>query len=644
MRSASHRTANGEVPPEANNVNCLNTKAIIEHGRRHYPDRLAELFTGLPAPHDQLPMAEVFLSNENNWAPIRLVVQMFANARRISGNDEVAFEIGYESLLHREFSYFQKVFLTVFSSPRRALRRANQLNTKLNTTKVIELIYDAPGRAVVRWHWLDGIASAHDICTFNRGIYSAITTLWGLPPAQVVETTCTFEGGPYCEVTLTWSLARGAFKNLLGRMFTRRARLYEALEEIEKDKALLKQRFDEVTALNRELGRKVTVLKTINTATRTLVSEPDTQRVLEQTLKPIVEVLGFDRALIMTVDSAEQFLEYRYGFGEEMGRIEKLRDYRIPLDREQNLMIRVLRRRRPVLIRDAQAAGLNPTNRILQDFRPSSFVVCPLIAEGRTIGILGVDRRTTVAPITQGDVEYLSVFANNIASAFQRARLDQDLMASYEERTRMEKRRSEELKLSYEGAVGALVKAIEVNDTYTGDHSDRVSKISVKIARRLGYDDSQLDDIRFGCILHDVGKIGLASYLELQKDGPLTDEEYEKIKEHPVRGEEILQANAFFKQNHRTIVRNHHERWDGKGYPDGLAGDQIPPEARIVAVADAYDAMTSDRRYRKGMPAQKAVEEIVRCTGTQFSRKAVEAFLQVYESGEINGHESEQKR
>jgi HD-GYP domain-containing protein (c-di-GMP phosphodiesterase class II) len=386
------------------------------------------------------------------------------------------------------------------------------------------------------------------------------------------------------------------------------------------------------------------VLKTINSSTRTLVLQPDINRVLEQTLKPIVEVLGFDRALVMTVDETGKFLEYRYGFGEELERIERLRDYRVPLDREQNLMIRVFKRRRPVLIRDVKAAGLNPTNRILQDFRPSAFVVCPLIAEGRTIGILGVDRRTTVAPITSGDVEYLSIFANNIASAFQRQRLDQDLRESYEERTRIEQRRSEELKQSYEGAVSALVKAIEVNDTYTGDHSDRVSKISVKIARRLGYDESQLDDIRFGCILHDVGKIGLASYLELQKDGPLTAEEYEKIKEHPVRGEQILQANAFFKQNHRTIVRNHHERWDGKGYPDGLAGDLIPPEAQIVAVADAFDAMTSDRRYRKGMPVAQAVAEIVRCTGTQFSRWAVEAFLQVYEAHELNGEAAWQKR
>ena len=190
------------------------------------------------------------------------------------------------------------------------------------------------------------------------------------------------------------------------------------------------------------------------------------------------------------------------------------------------------------MIRDARAAGLNPTNRILKDFQPRQFVVCPMFAEDRIIGILGADRRDRTRSLTQNDAEDLQIFANSIAMVLERARI--------------EKKGLDDLKLSYEGAVRALVKAIEVNDTYTRGHSERVAKISVKIAGYLGYDASRLDDLRFGCILHDVGKIGHASYLELQKKGPLTDEEYQKIKEHPVRGEEILKANEFFEENHRS--------------------------------------------------------------------------------------------
>jgi putative nucleotidyltransferase with HDIG domain len=235
-----------------------------------------------------------------------------------------------------------------------------------------------------------------------------------------------------------------------------------------------------------------------------------------------------------------------------------------------------------------------------------------MFAEDRIIGILGVDRRDRDNPPTQSDAEYLSIFANNIAAAIN-------------------------LKRSYEGAISALVKAIEVNDTYTRGHSERVSKISVEMASFLGYEKTRIDVVRFGCILHDVGKIGHASFLELRKVGALTPEEYQHIKEHPVRGEEILKANAFFNREIQSIVRNHHERWDGKGYPDGLTGDAIPLEAQIVAVADAYDAMTSNRPYRKGMPPQLAAAEIARCAGTQFSPRAANAFLQLYEQKKLNG-------
>ena len=326
-------------------------------------------------------------------------------------------------------------------------------------------------------------------------------------------------------------------------------------------------------------------------------------------------------------------------------------------------MVRVYHSRKAEMSQDPLAMGLNPKNPIIHDYHPGPSIVCPLDVNERTIGILGVTSDDVSRLLNDSDKEYVQTFANNIAAAFERERLDGNWKQSLEERTRLEKENLEERarlekqrleerarlleqsfeertriqEQSYEGAVLALVKALEVNDTFTAGHSERVSKISVKIARRLGYDGTQLDDIRFGCILHDLGKIGQWGYKELAKDARLTREEYELIKEHPVRGAAILEKNTFFKASHRKIVRNHHERWDGTGYPDRLAGDTIPPEAQIVAVADAYDAMTADRPYRKGMPTKQAIDEIIRCTGTQFSPKVVEAFLYLYEHKGLNG-------
>jgi putative nucleotidyltransferase with HDIG domain len=406
-------------------------------------------------------------------------------------------------------------------------------------------------------------------------------------------------------------MATGRLSNMLSKLFTRKSNLLNALEEIEHDKTLLREKFDELASVNIDLSQKVTMLKAINIATRTLVSTTDTQEVLEQTMKPIVGVLGFDRALIMLMDEKGEYLEYRYGVGEAPDTMKKIRDYRIPLDREQNLMIRVLRKKRPMLIRDVRASGLNPANRILADFRPNSFVICPLIAEEKAIGILGADRREGKARLTTNDVEFLSIFANNIATALQRAGKD------------------DELKSSYVSSVRALVQAIEEKDTYTRGHSERVSTIAVEVARTLGMTETEVKYLRFGSILHDVGKIGIPESI-VRSPKSLTQAEFKIIKMHPLKGVEILHPISFIK-THMYLIRSHHERWDGKGYPDGLVGDDIPVGAQIVAVADAFDAMTSSRPYRKGMPPRQAAKEILKNIGTQFSKQIAEAFIHVFE-------------
>jgi putative nucleotidyltransferase with HDIG domain len=599
-----------------NNVSCLNSRAVIEYIRRKHPDRLADLFSGLPSPWAEIPDLTLYLSDENNWIPSEVIVRLFERARQITGNPEAAFDIGFESILKREFSYWQKTFFKILS-PRLIIRRINQLNTKLNSTKIVELIYDAPGKVVFRWHWREGVTPSADLCSYNKGIYSAIPTLLGRAPGKVEEDFCTFKGAPHCEVTLTWSTSFGSVRSWLERILTRKSTLYSALQEIDHDKTLLRQRFDEVnrlnvelTDLNAELSQKVTMLKAINNATRTIVSVTDTRQVLEQTMTPIVQVFGFDRAMIMLVNEAGTELEYRFGVGESDEAEQKLRDYRIPLTRDQNLMIRVLKRKKPVLIRDVQSAGLNPTNRILADFRPSSFIVCPLIANDKVIGILGVDRRGEHKRLTNNDLEFVSIFANNIATAFRRAALD------------------EELKTSYVSSVRALVQAIEEKDPYTRGHSERVAAMAVQIAHVLKLPESEIDYLRFGSILHDVGKIGISESI-VKSRKPLSAADFKRIQEHTLKGVEILRPIAFI-QDHMYLVRNHHERWDGRGYPDGLAGDAIPLGAQIVSIADAFDAMTSSRPYRKGMPPKQAVKEIEKNTGTQFSRRIADAFLCAY--------------
>jgi putative two-component system response regulator len=174
--------------------------------------------------------------------------------------------------------------------------------------------------------------------------------------------------------------------------------------------------------------------------------------------------------------------------------------------------------------------------------------------------------------------------------------------------------------------VQMLARALEAKDAYTRGHSIRVSRYAVATASCLGIKGTALDNIRLGGELHDIGKIGTRESV-LHKPGSLTDEEFRQITEHPALGERMLSPLANESPEVLRIVRSHHERLDGRGFPDGLRGDAIPFEARIVAVADSFDAMTTERPYRESLPPDDAIAELRRVSGTQLDPAAVEAFV-----------------
>ena len=181
----------------------------------------------------------------------------------------------------------------------------------------------------------------------------------------------------------------------------------------------------------------------------------------------------------------------------------------------------------------------------------------------------------------------------------------------------------------YLSTIKSLALAIDAKDQYTHQHILRVQRYAVAIAKQLGLDGDDLEAINTGALLHDIGKLGVPEYV-LLKPGRLTEEEYAKIKQHPEIGAAILDP-VEFPWPVLPVVKHHHERWDGKGYPDGLAGENIPRSARILSVADVYDALTSNRSYRHAWEHRRAVEEITRSAGTQFDPVIVEAFLSVIE-------------
>jgi response regulator RpfG family c-di-GMP phosphodiesterase len=235
-----------------------------------------------------------------------------------------------------------------------------------------------------------------------------------------------------------------------------------------------------------------------------------------------------------------------------------------------------------------------------------SLLSVPLRIKQRMVGFIAVASFTKTKRFDEGQRKLLSIVGSRAAAAIENARLYEDLRATFQQ------------------TIQGLAKAIDKMDRYTAGHSDRVATYAMYLATRLGLPQDTIEIVRQSALMHDIGKIGCV--MNLNKPGKLTQDEYEVFKRHPGYGKDILDPIKFL---HPLIpgVHLHHERWDGRGYPLGLKGNDVPLIARIIAVADTYDAMTSDRAYRRALPHEVAVTEIERCSGTQFDPEVADSFV-----------------
>jgi putative two-component system response regulator len=205
--------------------------------------------------------------------------------------------------------------------------------------------------------------------------------------------------------------------------------------------------------------------------------------------------------------------------------------------------------------------------------------------------------------------------------------------------SRSQELRTAQLQRAYESSLTMLANAIDVRDVYTRGHVERVTAYAMVIATEAGLSGRALGQLRFGAILHDIGKI-ITRETTLFKKAPLNDEEWDEIKIHPVTGAEMIKHIAFLAPA-VPVVRHHHERWDGAGYPDGLSGEAIPIGARIVAVADSFDSMTIHCPYRAALTLERAFQEIHDCTGTRYDPTLVAAFQRAWHIGKIQAVRAE---
>jgi response regulator RpfG family c-di-GMP phosphodiesterase len=255
---------------------------------------------------------------------------------------------------------------------------------------------------------------------------------------------------------------------------------------------------------------------------------------------------------------------------------------------------RLIKYRKPVIFNDEHAG-----------------IALPVLIKDKLLGILSVWEKEESLPFTEEEVLLLLTLCRKASLSVENQFLFESLYQSFFE------------------TLKALVTTLEARDPYTGAHSQRVSKYATALAARMGCSKDEQDIVMAAGFLHDIGKVGICDAV-LLKTAPLTPGEYEVIKTHPIIGEQIVQHLGFFTRE-RAIIRHHHEWWDGRGYPDGLMGHQIPFLARIMTVADAFDAITTNRPYRAGRSFQEGFDELQYWAGIQFDKEVVVAFQHVVE-------------
>jgi HD-GYP domain-containing protein (c-di-GMP phosphodiesterase class II) len=354
--------------------------------------------------------------------------------------------------------------------------------------------------------------------------------------------------------------------------------------------------------VDERLRKRTRQLALANALGARLAAMTDVQAIIDAAVDELHRALGFYCCALVRIREDDR-VESAAGRGEAF---ERLGDRRWSQPRDAGLIGRCLRERRGVLVGDVRAQP---------EYRPtpeteavSSELIVPLWVGEELWGVINLEETRRDA-FDADDLRLVETLADQVGSALRSAFL------------------YERLERAYLGTAEALAAALEAKDSYTAHHARSIVEHAEAVGRRLGLGAAELRDLRFGAAFHDIGKIAVPEAI-LDKRGPLTTEERAQVERHTVVGEQIL-APVEFLAGARRLVRHEHERWDGAGYPDGLAGEAIPLGARIILACDAYHAMTSDRPYRRAMSAAAAREELRRHAGTQFDPQVVDALLAV---------------
>jgi len=331
------------------------------------------------------------------------------------------------------------------------------------------------------------------------------------------------------------------------------------------------------------------------------------KQLVERITRMTQHALKASASSVLLLDGQEERLLFEVAEGRAKKQLKQVK-----LSTDTGIAGWVARHGKPLIVNDVASDerfhhGIDQ----LTGFATRSIICVPMIVHRRVIGVIEVLNKLDGSSFNDQDLEALVSVASTSAMVFENISLQQSLLNSYK------------------STITALAAAIDAKDPYTCGHSQRVMEYALLGGSSLSLEEADMEILEYAAILHDIGKIGISDNI-LIKPGPLTDEEWVSMRQHPRIGANILNEIPFL-ADAKDIILHHHERYDGNGYPGNIGGEEIPMGARLLSVADTYDTITTDRSYRVARDKDFALEELQRCSGTQFCPVAVEAFISAVE-------------
>ena len=571
----------------------------------------------------------------------------YERLEKLTGNKNIAREAGRYATSPDAIGVMRQYVLG-FVGPAKAYEIVGKYARNFTRSSVYKSKRIASNKVEITVTPKEGVQEKRYQCENRLGFWDAIALGFNYRLPKIEHPECIFRGDKCCRYIISWRESHSVlWKTIRNYAVLVLSAIFAGVYLIYPDVAaytllasifiVLGLTFYDKILENRELNNAITSLKDsseklvdridlnysnalmLNEIGQTLNSHISMDKILSEVIKILERRLGYDRGIILLSNNNKTLLNFYIGFGytDEQFSLLKNTDFHIDRPESKGVFVDSFREKKPILINDVNEIETTLSPRSLEFMKKMvtrSFICCPITYETQSLGILAADNIETKRPLRQSDVNILMGITSHIGISINNARI------------------SEAKDRQFQSILKTLAASIDARDFLTAGHSERVAEYSVGICNETGMSKEYTEMIRVASLLHDYGKIGVSDSV-LKKNGPLTKEEYEEIKTHAEKTRNILEQFNFegIYKEVSIVAGSHHEKLDGSGYPKGLRDSEIPLGAKIIGVADFFEALTSRRHYRAAMQSSKAFDLLNNASGKQFDGNIVKALISYYD-------------